>query len=121
MDRMVGRPQLGIGTAGQVRIYAQRDGYRAITTFRDFDGRTYQVQRHRKTKGAAQRALAEALRDRGRQVQNSTLTPESKVASLAETRWTTIEASQCSPRTMRLYRDPAPISRMPSPPQDMNG
>ena len=102
---MVGRPQLGIGTAGQVRIYAQRDGYRAITTFRDFDGRSYQIQRHRKTKGAAQRALAEALRDRGRQAKNSTLTADTKVATLAETWWITIEASQRSPGTLRLYRD----------------
>jgi len=102
---MIGRPQLAIGTAGQVRIYPQRDGYRAITTYRDFDGQTYRIQRHAKTKGAAQRALAEALRDRGRQVKNSTLTPESKVAILAEMWWASIEASQRSPGTLRLYRD----------------
>jgi len=102
---MIGRPQLAIGTAGQVRIYPQRDGYRAITTYRDFDGQTYRVQRHAKTKGAAQRALAEALRDRGRQVKNSTLTPESRVAVLAEMWWATIEASKRSPGTLRLYRD----------------
>ena len=102
---MTGRPQLALGTSGQLRIYAERDGYRASTTYRDFDGRCYQIQRHGKTKGAAQRALAEALRDRGRQVKNSTLAPESKVAALAEIWWATIEASQRSPGTLRLYRD----------------
>lgn len=106
---MVGRPQLGIGTAGQVRIYAQRDGYRAITTFRDFDGRSYQIQRHRKTKGAAQRALAEALRDRGWQAKNSTLTAETKVSSRRD-----LVGNRRSEPT--LPRHPPALSRSARPP-----
>jgi integrase len=102
---MTGRPQLAVGTSGAIRIYAERDGYQARTTYRDFDGRSYQVRRHGKTKGAAQRALAQAIRDRGRQTKNSTLAPESKVTALAEMWWATIEASQRSPGTLRLYRD----------------
>ena len=58
------RPQLPVGTAGKIRTYPASNGYRATTIYRDYDGRNRQIERHGKTKNAAQRALAEAIRDR---------------------------------------------------------
>ena len=49
-----------VGTAGKIRTYPASNGYRATTIYRDYDGRNRQIERHGKTKNAAQRALAEA-------------------------------------------------------------
>jgi len=99
------RPQLPIGTAGKIRTYPANSGYRATTIYRDYDGRNRQIERHGKTKNAAQRALAEAIRDRTRPVENSTLTPATTVTVLAEAWWNEIENNRRSPGTLRLYRD----------------
>ena len=99
------RPQLPIGTAGKIRTYPASNGYRATTIYRDYDGRNRQIERHGKTKNAAQRALAEAIRDRTRPVENSTLTPATTVSVLAEAWWNEIENNRRSPGTLRLYRD----------------
>ena len=103
----MGRPQLGVGTAGSVRTYPEGNGYRATTIYRDYDGRNRRIERHAKTKGAAQRALAEAVRDRERPAEDSALTPATKVAALAEAWWCEIDSSNRSPGTKRLYRDPS--------------
>ena len=99
------RPQLPVGTAGKIRTYPAGNGYRAATIYRDYDGRNRQIERHGKTKNAAQRALAEAVRDRTRPVENSTLTPATTVSALAEAWWNEIENNRRSPGTLRLYRD----------------
>jgi len=101
----MGRPQLSVGTAGTVRTYPEGNGYRATTIYRDYDGRNRRIERHAKTKGAAQRALAEAVRDRERPAEDSALTPATKVATLAEAWWGEIDSSNRSPGTKRLYRD----------------
>ena len=101
----MGRPQLGVGTAGSVRTYPEGNGYRATTIYRDYDGRNRRIERHGKTKGAAQRALAEAVRDRERPAEDSALTPATKVTTLAEAWWSEIDSSNRSPGTKRLYRD----------------
>ena len=62
----VGRPSLSVGTAGRVRTYRTGTGWRARTLYRDYDGITRDLERAGKTRGAAERALAEALRDRVR-------------------------------------------------------
>ena len=80
----MGRPQLSVGTAGSVRTYPEGNGFRATTIYRDYDRRNRRIERHAKTKGAAQRALAEAVRDRGRTAQNSAMSPGTKVTVLAE-------------------------------------
>jgi hypothetical protein len=99
------RPQLPVGTAGKIRTYPASNGYRATTIYRDYDGRNGQIERHGKTKNAAQRALAEAIRDRTRPVENSTLTTATTVSVLAEAWWNEIENNRRSPGTLRLYRD----------------
>ena len=98
-------PQLGVGTAGRIRTHKIGNGYRAIALYRDYDGGTRQVERKGRTKGAAERALAEAIRDRSRAVPGTTLTPTTKVAVLAEAWWTEINTVERSPGTLRLYRD----------------
>ena len=40
------------------------NGYKAVTRYRDWDGKVRQVKRHGATKGAARRNLAAAIRDR---------------------------------------------------------
>jgi len=61
----MGRPGLVLGTAGTVRLYAAAPtGYKAVTRYRDWDGKVRQVKRHGDTKGAARRNLAAAIRDR---------------------------------------------------------
>lgn len=99
----MGRPHLELGTHGRVRIYRQPSGYRATCLFRDWDGVTRQIERQATTKGAAERALAVALRDRGRSGGAFGITPESKVADVAEKWFSELEGK--SPSTMQAYRD----------------
>jgi integrase len=97
------RPHLELGTHGRVRVYPDPAGYRAVCLYRDWDGVTRQVQRQAKTKGAAERALAVALRDRGRSGTGHGITPDTKVAVLAEKWFSELEGK--SPSTLQAYRD----------------
>ena len=81
---LVARPHLELGTHGRIRVYPDPAGYRAVCLYRDWDGVTRQVQRQAKSKGAAERALAVALRDRGRSGTGHEITPDTKMAVLAE-------------------------------------
>jgi integrase len=96
---------LPIGTSGKVRTYRTETGWRARTTFRDYDGRTREVQQHGRTKAEAERRLAEALRDRRTPGTGSELTGESKVALLAERWFAEISGGTLSPNTVSAYRD----------------
>jgi hypothetical protein len=58
------RPPLRIGTSGRVRTYRTPSGWRARTTYRDYDGVTREVERHGRTKAAAERLLATAVSNR---------------------------------------------------------
>ncbi len=97
------RPHLELGTHGRVRVYPDPAGYRAVCLYRDWDGVTRQVQRQARTKGAAERALAVALRDRGRPGTGHEITPDTKTAVLAEKWFSELEGK--SPSTMQAYRD----------------
>jgi integrase len=101
----MGRPGFDLGTGGTVRVYVTPSGFRAMTRFRDFDGKVRQVERHGKTRGAATAALARALRDRHRVDAGATITPETRVDALAEAWWSTIAHGSHSPGTLRNYRD----------------
>ncbi|ATY09136.1 site-specific integrase [Amycolatopsis sp. AA4] len=57
------RPQLEIGTYGEIRYSAIPTGYRARALFRDFDGKTREVERSGKTKGKAAQRLRDAFKD----------------------------------------------------------
>jgi integrase len=74
-----------------------------VCLYRDWDGVTRQVQRQAKTKGAAERGLAVALRDRGPAGADHEITPDTTVAALAEKWFRELEGK--SPSTMQAYRD----------------
>jgi integrase len=57
------RPQLEIGTYGEIRYSATAKGWRARALFRDFDGQTREVERSGKTKGKAAQRLRDAFLD----------------------------------------------------------
>src|SRR3954447_9434750 len=100
---LMARPHLELGTHGRIRVYRTRAGYRAVCSFRDWDGVTRQVERQAKTKGAAEQALAVALRDRGRPGTGHEITPDTKVDALAKKWFSELEGK--SPSTMQAYRD----------------
>ncbi|KPM50882.1 integrase [Frankia sp. R43] len=99
------RPSLALGTYGNVYTAKYGDVYRARARYRDFDGRTRLVERHAKTKGAAEQALRTALRDRARvDVSEGGITAETKVAVLAETWYASVLKQDRSPNTTAVYR-----------------
>lgn len=100
---LVARPHLELGTHGRIRVYPDAAGYRAVCRYRDWDGVTRLIQRQARTKGAAERALALALRDRGRSGTGHEVTPDTKVAVLAEKWFGELEGK--SPSTVQAYRD----------------
>ena len=65
------RPPLPLGTWGEIRTHAtahddkgKATRFRAVTNYRDHDGRTRQVERHGKTPAAATNNLRKALKER---------------------------------------------------------
>jgi integrase len=102
---LVSRPPLSVGTYGSISITAYGTGYRARTLYRDYDGVTRRVERHGRTKGAAERALRLALRDRVHVGAEAEITPDTKIAGLAETWFAEISTQDRSPGTLRAYRD----------------
>lgn len=101
----MGRPQLPLGTYGKIRTYSHGQGFRAMTSFRDYDGKTRSVQKSGKTRAAAERALVTALRDRAHFDGGNTITPNTRLAVAAQLYWDEIEDSPRSPSTKGLYRD----------------
>jgi integrase len=101
----VGRPTLSIGTYGSISTAPYGTGYRARTLYRDYDGVTRRVERHGGTKGAAERALRIALRDRMHVGVETEITPDTKIAELAETWFAEVSSQDRSPGTLRAYRD----------------
>ncbi|HJQ87375.1 MAG TPA: tyrosine-type recombinase/integrase [Propionibacteriaceae bacterium] len=101
----MGRPPLSVGTYGSISTSPYGTGYRARTLYRDYDGVTRRVERHGRTKGGAERALRMALRDRVHVGAEAEITPDTKIAGLAETWFAEISAQDRSPGTLRAYRD----------------
>lgn len=101
----MGRPPLPLGTYGKIRLYNTTKGWKARSLYRDYDGTTRHVERHGKTKGAAERALAEALRDRARFDAGDSLSPDTRVSVVAEQWFTELGEQGRSPSTMQAYRD----------------
>jgi integrase len=103
MDIMA-RPPLGLGTSGRVRSYRTPAGWRARTAYRDYDGITREIQRHASTKAKAERALAEAVRDRTRHDNGAEIRPDMRVAALAEAWFRDVSSGDRSPSTLVQYR-----------------
>src|SRR5215207_2411469 len=104
--RRVGRPGLVLGTAGTVRVYpAEPTGYKAVTRYRDWDGKVRQVKRHGDTKGAARRNLAAAIRDRSSGRSGTEINTETRVGVLSEVWFAEAQGRGLSPSTIQAYRD----------------
>jgi len=95
---------MSLGTSGVIRTYRTRVGWRARTTYRDFDGVTREVQRHGRTEAMAKRALAEALRDRARYDGSAEIRPDMRVVALAETWFQSMQDGDRSATTLAQYR-----------------
>ena len=104
----MGRPGLALGTAGKIRVHATPSGHRAVAWYRDYDGKCRQVERHAKTKAAAQAALRLALRDRARLNVDGDITPDTRVDVLAEAWFSGLE---------NLSMKTGPVSRVLSFPR----
>src|SRR6476659_6749874 len=81
---VMARPPLVLGTSGSMRTYRTPAGWRARTAYRDYDGVTREIQRHAPTKAKAERALAEAVRDRARYDAGTEIRKDMRVSALAE-------------------------------------
>jgi integrase len=99
----MGRPGLALGTAGKIRVHAAPSGHRAVAWYRDYDGKCRQVERHAKTKAAAEASLRLALRDRARFDIGGDITPSTRVNVLAEAWFAGLK--NLSPTTMQAYRN----------------
>jgi integrase len=100
----MGRPANPLGTFGSITITRYGDGYRARCRYRDYDGVTRPVERHARSKAAAERKLKQALRDRVHVGGVATLSAESRFAELAEAWYAEIARADRSPTTLEAYR-----------------
>jgi len=98
----VGRPPLALGTAGAMRLYRSELGWRARCLYRDYDGRVRAIERSARTKTGAQGALKLAIRDRAHVDTAGDITPDMRVAVLAEMWFAGI--TDHSPTTTEKYR-----------------
>lgn len=83
-------------------MHATPCGHRAVAWYRDYDGKCRQVERHAKTKAAAQAALRLALRDRARLNVDGDITANTRVDVLAEAWFSGL--GNLSPTTLQAYR-----------------
>ena len=99
------RPPLPVGTTGQIRVYRLAQGYCARTLVRDVDGRVRAIERRRRSAAAARAALAAAVRDRHELGSDEEVSPDMRLSRLVSIWWSSVESSDRSPTTLRLYRD----------------
>ncbi|MBB3037442.1 tyrosine-type recombinase/integrase [Hoyosella altamirensis] len=100
------RSPLPLGTYGKIKRAQLGPGrWRARAQFRDWDGKTRQVERFGTTGNKAEDALKEALRDRQRDTGTVEITGDTRIRDLA-TVWFTAIAKEDSrrPQTIANYR-----------------
>ncbi|TCN41020.1 site-specific recombinase XerD [Kribbella orskensis] len=107
------RQPLSIGTWGLIRTHEITDAngrkaYRAITNFRDFNGKLVRVERRGKTKGAARSSLQSALSERAKMGKAGTWTPSHRFSEIADEWVREIEElvrdGSRSPGTVQSYK-----------------
>jgi integrase len=107
----LGRLPLPVGTAGEVRIYPARGGFRARCKVRDYDGKVRDLERSGPTVSKVKARLREALRDRHRVEVDAEITSETKLAEVVRI-WLVdlhaeVAAGEKSPGTGELYETSA--------------
>lgn len=101
-----GRPPLPVGTWGEIRTYQRKKGWIARALFRDFDGRTREVSRTGKTKGAAKSALTEALTKRTAPIEGAEIEPSTQLSVICERYHAhKIKQEKWAITTQRRYRE----------------
>jgi integrase-like protein len=111
----MGRPPLVISTPGRIRLWREQNGsWTARCLYRDIDGRSRLVERARATRGGADRALKEALRDRSRVQPDGDVTPETRVRVVAEQWFADFARRSTSAGTLRLYRGRLDLHVLPA-------
>jgi integrase len=78
------RPQLPLGSHGQIKTWQDEAVFVARTRFRDYDGVVRPVKRSGRSRAAAERALRAALVDRQAPVKATQVGPNSTVEAVAE-------------------------------------
>jgi integrase len=101
----MGRPALSLGCHGSFRTYPEGNQFRSRCKVRDYDGVIREVQRVGRSKAAAEKALSEALRDRSRIDAAADITPDTRIAAVAEVWFTDFSRQDRSPTTVAAYRD----------------
>lgn len=107
----MGRSSLPVGTAGEVRVYPIRDGFRARCKVRDHDGKIREVERCGSSRSAASTRLREAIRDRHKAETDAEITSETTLADVIRI-WLVdlhaqVAAGEKSPGTAELYETSA--------------
>jgi hypothetical protein len=105
---------MALGTAGAIRIYQTKTGYRARVPVRDHDCHVRAVERNAASRIAAERALKRALRDRAPGKTGGDLSADSRVLLLGEA-WHA-GPDNLSPITLQAYR-----SLVDQPDRDLHG
>jgi integrase len=85
-------------------MYRTAVGWKARTRYRDYDGQVRDVERWGKTKGAAERSLQVALRDRSQSEGDAEVSPETRVRVLAEAWFRYLSEQDRSITTLQQYR-----------------
>lgn len=99
------RKPLPLGTWGRVsRMEIAAGRWRALARFRDFDGRTRQVEAWGKTGAAAERALISAMTDRSAPTADS-ITPETRLAAVGRIWLAEVARSDLATNTRSRYSD----------------
>lgn len=99
----MGRPPLPVGTWGNIRTEKITGGYRARARFRDYDGRTRDVERTGKTMGAARAALTADLVSRTAPAGDE-ITASSRLQFVAEI-WQAEKWPSLAENSRKRYRD----------------
>lgn len=98
------RKSLPLGTWGRVsRLEITPGRWRALARFRDFDGRTRQVEAWGKTGASAERSLVSAMTDRAAPSDDE-LTPDTTLARLAAKWLSEVDAGTLATNTRERYR-----------------
>ena len=95
-----------MGTWGEIRTYRREHGWIARALFRDFDGRTREVSRTGRTKGAAKAALTEALTKRTAPIEGAEIDPSTQLSVICERYHAhKIKQDKWAITTQRRYRE----------------
>ncbi|MDQ1678072.1 MAG: hypothetical protein QOC93_3216 [Actinomycetota bacterium] len=109
------RPPMALGTWGEIRVHVSHvnvrgrpDRFRAVAGYRDFDGKTRQVERYDRTKAGAVNRLRIALKERSTLGRRGELTAAHRFGDAAAMWLAKIEAMAAedrrSPGTVETYR-----------------